>query len=55
MVAFTQETKYYSGIRAGVIDQMDNTLGYMFINNGANTLFISYYLANFIIHLVHHL
>jgi len=41
MVAFTQETKYYSGTRAGVIDQMDNTLGYMFINTGANTLYIN--------------
>lgn len=41
MISFVQETKSYSGVRAGVIDQRDNTIGYMFINNGANTMYIN--------------
>ena len=41
MISFVQETKSYAGIRAGVIDQRDATIGYMIINTGANTLFIN--------------
>ncbi len=41
MISFVQETKSYAGIRAGVIDQRDATIGYMIINTGSNTLFIN--------------